>query len=169
MLRERDDLPHRIADALIARGARVAVAETTAGGLISARLLSVAGASAWFERGVVCYSGAAKQQSTGVDPAVLREHGAVSIPAVSAMAAGLRAKAGVEFALAESGIAGPLGGRRSPKPVGSVVIAVAGPAGVEAADFVLPGTRVQVMDQIADRALAMLYAAATVPVAVPSA
>ena len=63
---------------------------------------------------------------------------------------------GVEFALAESGIAGPQNGRRSSKPAGSVVIAVAGPAGTETLDALLPGTRVEVMARIADRALAML-------------
>ena len=160
MLDEHDDLAHRIAGSLLARGARVAVAETTAGGLISARLLSVAGASAWFERGVVCYSRDAKHQTTGVSPEVLQEHGAVSIASVAAMAESLRATAGVDYAVAESGIAGPLGGRRSPKPVGSVAIAVAGPDGTATLDAILPGTRVEVMSQIAERALAMLADAA---------
>jgi PncC family amidohydrolase len=143
-------------EALIARGARVAIAESTAGGLISARLLSVAGASAWFDRGVVCYGGRSKQDTTGVDVEVLRTHGAVSGEAVSAMAQGLRGLAGVDFAVAESGIAGPLGSRRSPKPIGSVAIAVAGAAGVVSSEFLLPGTRVEVMRQIAARALEML-------------
>jgi nicotinamide-nucleotide amidase len=156
MLAEHDELAQRIAGSLLARGARVAVAETTAGGLISARLLSVPGASSWFERGVVCYSGDAKQQATGVGADLLREHGAVSAETVTAMAEGLRSAAGVEFALAESGIAGPQNGRRSSKPAGSVVIAVAGPAGTETLDALLPGTRVEVMARIADRALAML-------------
>jgi PncC family amidohydrolase len=156
MLSGDDPLAHRIAAALTARGAKVAVAETTAGGLVSARLLSVAGASSWFERGVVCYSGAAKQEATGIAPETLKTHGAVSIPAVAAMAEGLREQAGVDFALAESGIAGPLNGRRSSKPVGSVVIAIAGPTGTATHDLVLPGTRVEVMQQIAERALSLL-------------
>ncbi len=160
MLDGEDELAHRIAAGLIARGAKVAVAETTAGGLISARLLSVAGASAWFERGAICYSGAAKQEATGISPELLKQHGAVSAEVVAAMAEGLHAKAGVDFALAESGIAGPLGGRRSPKPVGSVVIAIAGPGGTIVEDAVFPGTRVEVMEKIAERALAMLAEAA---------
>src|SRR5690242_221858 len=125
MLHEHDTLAHAAGEALAAVGARVAVAETTAGGLIAARLLSVPGASAWFDRGVVAYGGGSKQELTGVDPAILREFGAVSVEAVRAMAEGIRDQAGVQYGVAESGIAGPLGSRRSPKPVGSVVIAVA--------------------------------------------
>ena len=156
MLIEDDTLARSIGEALIARGARVAVAETTAGGLVSARLLSVPGASAWFERGVVAYSGAAKQQATGADLDVLRTYGAVSDEAVAAMAEGLRTLAGVEYAVAESGIAGPIGGRRSPKPVGTVVIALATSRGTILEHYVVPGSRVVVMWGIAQRALELL-------------
>jgi PncC family amidohydrolase len=156
MLSGNDSLAHEVAGRLLEQNARLAVAETTAGGLISARLLSGPGASSWFERGVICYSAAAKQETTGVALELLKEHGAVSVPAVAAMAESLRALAGVEFALAESGIAGPLAGRRSPKPVGSVVIAVAGPAGTVTRDLVLPGSRVDVMEAIAEEALTLL-------------
>ncbi|MFN0095164.1 MAG: CinA family protein [Dehalococcoidia bacterium] len=156
MLLEEDTLASSVGDALVARGARVAVAETTAGGLISARLLSVAGASAWFDRGSVCYGGRSKQETTGIDTEILRTHGAVSVEAVSAMAEGIRATAGVAFGVAESGIAGPAGSRRSPKPVGTVVIAVAGPAGTTCEEHTFVGTRVQFMAQIAEHALRML-------------
>jgi PncC family amidohydrolase len=155
-LLEDDELATNIGEALVARAGRVAIAETTAGGLISARLLSVPGASRWFERGVVAYSGPAKIDGLGVDREVLREHGAVSPQAVSAMAESLRERAGVAYAVAESGIAGPQGSRRSPKPVGSCVIAVAGPGGTVAEEHVFEGTRVEVMGQIAERALEML-------------
>jgi len=50
---EHDTLAYAIGEALVARGSTLAVVETTAGGLISARLVSVAGASRWFERGIV--------------------------------------------------------------------------------------------------------------------
>jgi PncC family amidohydrolase len=159
VLRDDDALARAIAAALLARGARVAVAETTAGGLISARLLSVPGASAWFERGVVCYSARAKEETAGVPADILRSSGAVSVAAVTAMAEGLRERASVDYALAESGIAGPQAGRRSTKPAGSVVVAVAGPSGTEVRELVLPGTRVQVMEQIAEQALATLASA----------
>lgn len=158
MLLEHDALASSVAHAMVARGARLAVAETTAGGLISARLLSIAGASAWFDRGAVCYGGRSKHEMTGVSMELLREHGAVSAVSVGAMAEGLRALAGVDYAIAESGIAGPQAGRRSPKPAGSVVIAVCGPAGTRTEEHLFPGTRVEVMAHIAAAALGLLLA-----------
>ena len=138
------------------RGERVAVCETTAGGLISARLLSVAGASVWFDRGVVAYGGQSKQQLTGVDTEFMRTHGAVSVEVVLAMAQGLRSLSGAAWAVAESGIAGPQTSRRSAKPAGSVAIAVAGPGHESSADLLLPGDRVDVMGGIAEAVLAKL-------------
>jgi nicotinamide-nucleotide amidase len=156
MLLEQDTLAASIGELLQARQAKIAVAETTAGGLISARLLSVPGASAWFDRGHVAYSGPAKLDGLRMDRDLLRENGSVSKVAVTAQAEAVRDVAGVEFGLAESGIAGPQGSRRSPKPVGSVVIAVAAPWGAVAEEHVFSGTRVQVMEQIAQRSLELL-------------
>lgn len=145
----------------MAQQAKVAVAETTAGGLISARMLSVAGASRWFDRGFVVYTGRAKVDNLGVDADILREHGSVSVPAVEAMALAACATAGTAYGVAESGMAGPQDGRRSVKPVGSVVIAVAGPKGVVSEEHVFSGSRVEVMVQIAQRAVEMLHEQAT--------
>jgi PncC family amidohydrolase len=156
---EDDPIARAIGEALIAAGQRLAIVETTAGGLISARLLSVPGASAWFDRGLVAYSGGPKLDMLGLDRDFLREHGAVSAPAVAAMAEAMRKLASVDFAVAESGIAGPQGSRRSPKPVGSVVIAVTSSSGTRVEEATFPGTRVEVMCQIADRCLGLLQLA----------
>ena len=78
MLLEDDPLATRIGEALMARGAKVAVSQTTAGGLISARMLSVAGASRWFESAIVPYSSPTKFEALGMDREMAREHGAVS-------------------------------------------------------------------------------------------
>jgi nicotinamide mononucleotide (NMN) deamidase PncC len=73
------------------------------------------------------------------------------------MAEGMRSVEGVAWGLAESGIAGPQGSRRSPKPAGSVTFAVAGPADRErVVEEQVPGSRVDVMRAIADRALRLL-------------
>lgn len=156
---ERDELAAAAGEALLARGARVAVVETTAGGLISARMLSVPGASRWFERGVVAYTRQAKQDVSDRAGDILATYGAVSAELVTALAEGMRARAGATYAVAESGIAGPQDGRRSSKPVGSVVIAVASTAGTLVEEHVFAGTRVQVMTQIAQRSLEMLLEA----------
>jgi PncC family amidohydrolase len=156
MLLELDVLAAAVGDALLARGAMLAVAETTAGGLICARLVSVPGASTWLERGIVAYSRAAKVTSVGASEEALSEHGAVSGPSVLAMAEGVRALGGVAFGLAESGIAGPQGTRRSAKEAGTAVIAVVGPDGERVEECRFAGSRVEVMEQIAERSLQLL-------------
>jgi nicotinamide-nucleotide amidase len=117
-----DPLAVQVGEALARAGAMLAVAESCTGGLIAQRVTAVAGSSAWFDRGFVVYSNAAKEQMLGVAPALLLAHGAVSVPAVLAMAAGVLARSEAGVALAVSGIAGP-GGGSAAKPVGSVCIA----------------------------------------------
>lgn len=153
---DEDALCAGIGELLVARGEKVAVSETTAGGLISARMLSVPGASRWYDGGIVPYAGAHRWEQLGLDREIAREYGAVSPQWVAATAEGLKRALGPAWAVAESGIAGPQGSRRSPKPVGSVVIAVSGPGGTRVEEHVFPGSRAEVMVQIAQRALELL-------------
>ncbi|MDD4886266.1 MAG: CinA family protein [Thiomonas sp.] len=101
------------------RGWRLATAESCTGGLVSAALTSVAGSSDWFDRGFVTYSNAAKSDLLGVNPALFAQVGAVSPEVANAMALGACQRAGVEVAVAITGIAGPDGGTPE-KPVGTV-------------------------------------------------
>ena len=119
-----------------ARGLRVAVAESCTGGWIAKCCTDLAGSSAWFERGVVAYSDAAKTALLGVDPALVARAGAVSRETVEAMAAGLAAQAAGACVCAVSGVAGP-GGGSARTPVGCVwfAFAGAGPAYSERRDF----------------------------------
>ena len=133
---EHDALAAELGELLVARGEKVGVSETTAGGLISARMLSVPGASRWFDGGVVPYAGAQRWEQLGLDREIAREHGAVPVGG--------------------SGSAGPQGSRRSPKPVGSVAIACAGPNGTVTEEHVFPGTRAEVMVRISERVLQLL-------------
>ncbi len=153
---EDDELARAVGAALVAAEARVAVVETTAGGLISARLLSVPGASGWFERGIVAYTREAKLDVSPGAEAVLSEHGAVSPELVTELARGIRERSGASYAIAESGIAGPQDGRRSSKPAGASVIAVASPRGTRVETNAFTGTRAEVMAQIAQRSLELL-------------
>ena len=153
---EDDALAAEIGELLVARGEKVAVSETTAGGLISARMLSVPAASRWYDGGLVPYAGAHRWTQLELDREIAREHGAVSPQWVAATAEGMRRALGAHWAVAESGIAGPQGSRRSPKPVGSVAIAVSGPSGTVTEEHVFPGSRVEVMKQISQRVLELL-------------
>ena len=83
------DRAERIGQLLLARGWRVSVAESTAGGLISAALLKVAGASRYYERGVVAYSRAAKIDTLGMPSSLYTAQGSVHREAVQAMAEGV--------------------------------------------------------------------------------
>ena len=109
---------------LTERGETLATVESCTGGGLANRVTNVPGASAVFMQGFVTYANAAKTRAVGVDPALLAAHGAVSREVALAMAEGARAAAGVDHALATTGIAGPDGGSAE-KPVGTVFIALA--------------------------------------------
>lgn len=108
-----------LADALLARGWMLTTAESCTGGLIAGACTERAGSSAWFERGFVTYSNAAKTELLGVPAPLIDTHGAVSEPVVRAMVQGALAHAHAQVAVAVTGVAGP-GGGTAAKPVGTV-------------------------------------------------
>jgi nicotinamide-nucleotide amidase len=118
----------------------LAVAESCTGGLIAQRLTDVPGSSKYFVEGVVAYSNDAKQRTLGVEPILLLEHGAVSAPVAEAMADGVRKRAGTDFGLSVTGIAGPDGGSEE-KPVGLVYIALSDDVQTEHRKLKIPGDR----------------------------
>lgn len=148
-------LPAVVGALLGERGARVAVAESCTGGLIASRLTDVPGSSAYVHAGWVLYSNEAKV-ALGVDAALIREHGAVSEPVAEAMAVAARRAADVDYGLAVTGIAGP-GGATPGKPVGTVCLALAGPAAPPRVRRVqVPGERERVKFQASQAALNLL-------------
>jgi nicotinamide-nucleotide amidase len=119
-------LVRRIATALAAKSARIAVAESCTGGWIAKSLTDLPGSSAWFGYGFVTYSDVAKQEVLGVSAETLAGQGAVSEDVAEQMATGARLVSAAEIAVAVTGIAGPDGGSPD-KPVGTVCFAWAGP------------------------------------------
>lgn len=120
------ELAQRLADALSAAGARIAIAESCTGGWIAKALTDLPGSSAWFGCGFITYSNAAKITVLGVSEETLAGLGAVSEDVAEQMATGARLVSGAEIAVAVTGIAGPTGGSAE-KPVGTVCFAWAGP------------------------------------------
>ena len=126
---------------LRANGQTLAAAESCTGGWVAQCVTAIAGSSAWFERGFVTYSNAAKQEMLGVEAATLAAHGAVSEPTAAAMAAGALRHSHADWALAITGIAGPDGGTPD-KPVGTVCFGWAGrDAGVDTTTCHFTGDR----------------------------
>jgi nicotinamide-nucleotide amidase len=121
--RDGETLEQVVARLLIERQLTLAVAESCTGGLLSQRLTSVPGSSAYFERGVLAYSDRAKKDLLGVPPAVLRASGGVGAECAEAMARGVVALAGTPCGLAVEGVAGPDGGTPT-RPVGTIYVAL---------------------------------------------
>jgi nicotinamide-nucleotide amidase len=140
---------------LLERGWTVSLAESCTGGLLGHRLTNIAGSSRYVERGVIVYSNRAKEELLGVPEPLLRAHGAVSAPVALAMAAGVCRISGSPCGLAVTGIAGPDGGSPE-KPVGTVYIGCATPAGVETRRCHFAGDRVAIKWQSSQTALDML-------------
>ena len=142
-----------LAAVLAARGWSMAAAESCTGGWIAKVCTDRAGSSGWFERAVVSYSNRAKIDLLGVQRTNLERDGAVSRAVALQMAEGARDRAGVEAALAVTGIAGPDGGTPD-KPVGTVWFAWAvGAAPAEAERVVFQGNREAVRRQTVAHAL----------------
>ena len=118
-------------------GYTLSVAESCTGGLLAQRLTEVPGSSKYFIEGVVAYANDAKTRTLGVEPMLLMEHGAVSAPVAEAMAEGIRKRAGTDFGLSITGVAGPGGGGQ---PVRGVV------GQVEALGVVVEGQRLHLAD-----------------------
>lgn len=108
-----------MADLLLKNGLFMTTAESCTGGMIAAACTDQAGSSAWFERGFVTYSNAAKTELLGVDAALIGKHGAVSEPVARAMAFGAIRHSHAQVSVAVTGVAGPTGGSVE-KPVGTV-------------------------------------------------
>ena len=136
-------------------GYTVSVAESCTGGLIAQRLTEVPGSSKYFIEGVVAYANDAKTRTLGVEPVLLLEHGAVSAPVAEAMAEGIRKRAGTDFGLSATGIAGPGGGTEE-KPVGLVYIALADEVRTQLRELRLPGDRQLIRWRASQAALDML-------------
>lgn len=111
--------------ALKARGESIAVAESSAGGLVSAALLAVPGASAWFRGGGVIYTAHARSGLLGIAPEALAGFRPSTERYASLLATTVRDRLDADWGLAETGATGPTGNRYG-DPAGHACLGVAG-------------------------------------------
>jgi len=111
---------------LTERGESVAVAESTSGGLISAALLSVAGASRYYAGGGVVYTLASRTELAGVSAEEYANYRGTTPEMLATLAESMRVRLAATWCIAESGLAGPTGSRYG-APAGQVTVSVAGP------------------------------------------
>ena len=121
-------LAESIADLLKKRGEKIAVAESSAGGLISASLLSIPGASAYYVGGIVSYTGISRVTLLGISEEYMSGVGmrASTEEYAALIAQTVREKFGTTWALSETGASGPTGNRYGDAS-GHACIAVSGP------------------------------------------
>jgi nicotinamide-nucleotide amidase len=115
-----------VGELLKRRRETLAVAESSAGGLINAALVAVPGASAYYLGGAVIYTAASRENLLGITAAQVKGMRSATEPMARLIAGGIRDKLGATWGLAETGAAGPAGNRYGDAP-GHACIAIAGP------------------------------------------
>jgi PncC family amidohydrolase len=139
---------------LTKKGYTISTAESCTGGLLSAAIVNVSGASEVFYCGFVTYANAAKEKYVKVCRETLDCYSAVSEQTAAEMAAGCAAEAKADIGLSTTGIAGPDGGTLE-KPVGLVYIGCSLHGVTKTSEFVFAGSRDEVRRQAVDAALAL--------------
>lgn len=129
-----DILAQDVVQLLVNKRLHIATAESCTGGLISAALTKVSGASEVFDLGICTYANWAKNRYVDVPDEMLEKYGAVSAEVAAAMCRGIQKAANSDFGISVTGIAGPTGGTPE-KPVGTVYIGFATRENASAALF----------------------------------
>jgi nicotinamide-nucleotide amidase len=116
----------KIAERLVARHETIAVAESSTGGLISAALLAVPGASAYFLGGAVVYTRGARRILVDIPDDAMKGIRSASEPYAKLLASQIRQRFSTDWGLSETGATGPAGNRYG-DAAGHSCMAVAGP------------------------------------------
>ena len=120
-MQKSQKLSRKLLESCLNKNIKLITAESCTGGLLSANITGIAGSSAVFSYGIICYSNESKRKLLNVDDKTLKSHGAVSFETVREMLFGLCTQAESKtLTIAISGVAGPSGSES--KPVGLVFI-----------------------------------------------
>ncbi|MCC8169805.1 MAG: CinA family protein [Oscillospiraceae bacterium] len=141
-----DGINEIIVNRLIESKKTISAAESCTGGLFTALITDVSGASEILEESIVTYSNEAKMRELGVKKSTLDAVGAVSRETARQMAEGIRAHTGADIGVGITGIAGP-GGGTPEKPVGTVFVGLAADGKSEVLELHLDGNRERVREQ----------------------
>jgi nicotinamide-nucleotide amidase len=133
----------------------IAVAESCTGGLLAKMLTDISGASNYFTYGWVTYNNEAKISQLGVPAELIDKYGAVSEKVAESMSLGAKKRAGTDYAIGITGIAGPTGGSKE-KPVGLVYISVASDNNCDTKRFIFSHDRDFIRLRTAQTALNIL-------------
>lgn len=154
-MEQKQTLEEQIVSLLKEKGMQVSFAESCTGGLLSGKLVNVAGVSDVFKESYVTYANEAKHSLLGVSNETLQEYGAVSRQVAEQMARGAAKRSGAQTAVSVTGIAGPDGGTAF-KPVGLVYIGCLVNGTVTVTENHFEGSRAEVRNQTVDAALMLL-------------
>ena len=156
------ELASWVVSALSEQGQTVAMAESLTGGLLTAAVVEVPGASMVLKGGVVAYDTLIKHDVLGVDDELLRQCGPVDPRVAAQLARGVRGLLGADWGVSATGVAGP--GPHDGIPAGRAYIAVAGPGKAETVrKLSLEGGRAMVRAGCVRRALELLAFALGAP------
>ncbi|MDO4265761.1 MAG: nicotinamide-nucleotide amidohydrolase family protein [Eubacteriales bacterium] len=133
------------------KGLTISTAESCTGGLVSAKLVNVAGASEVFREGFVTYSNKAKRKTLDVSKSTIRKEGAVSAQTAKEMAVGAALMADTDIAVSVTGNAGP--SAEEDKPVGLVYIGVYAGGKARALEYHFEGGRNEIRAAAAEEAV----------------
>ena len=148
------ELAERVGAGLKERGETVAVSESSSGGLVSAALLAIPGASAYFMGGAVVYTRDAKMALLEIPGKTLDEIRSSSEPHAMMMARTVREKLGTDWGIAETGAAGPTGNRYG-DDAGHVCVAISGPVEIVTTVETGKSDRAEKMQVFAEAALTL--------------
>lgn len=152
---EKETLEQIVGRLLREQKKTVSTAESCTGGYVSHLITRISGSSDYYKGSIISYSNTVKTETLGISLDLLKQHGAVSQPAVEAMATSVREKLKTDYSIATSGIAGPTGGTES-KPVGTIWIAIATPEKVVSEKFLFGNNRERNIQRAATAALNLL-------------
>lgn len=154
-MRDLVAIAEQIATKLVARKETIAIAESSTGGLISASLLAVPGASAYYLGGVIVYTVDARRLLAEIPDEAMRGIRSASEPYAQLLAGRIRERFATSWGLSETGASGPTRNRHG-DPVGHSCMAVSGPVSKVITLETGSGDRFANMHAFAARALNLL-------------